>query len=147
MIFRRLAALVLFPALVMGGDANTNDFGWLEGCWVSPDGSSQEVWVVEDERSLAGFAVGISDGKIGFYELMSIRQTEVGSWQFTAHPSGQASASFEAVEIDENSVVFANPDHDYPQEIRYAREGEQLYASVSLIGGVDPRSFDKVACK
>ena len=85
--------------------------------------------------------------RFGFYELMSITQSEDGSWLFTAHPSGQTSASFEAVEIDENRVVFANPNHDYPQEIRYAREGEQLFASASLLGGADSRSFDKVACE
>lgn len=129
------------------GDSSTADFGWLAGCWVSPDGSDQEVWVVEARRSLAGFAVSVADSQTSFYEIMSIKPGEDGSWNFTAHPSGQAAASFAAVEIDESSVVFANPDHDYPQEIRYKREGVNLYASISLLGGVDSRSFDKIACE
>ena len=114
---------------------------------MTPDSSAQEVWVVESERSLAGFGVVITDSKIGFYEVLSIKQSEDGSWTYTAHPSGQASASFVAVEIDDTSVVFANPEHDYPQEIRYKREGSRLYATISLIGGVNPNSFDKVACE
>ena len=144
---KRFTALALIPALAIGGDSNSGGFGWLAGCWVTPDSSAQEVWVVESERSLAGFGVAITDSKIGFYEVLSIKQNEDGSWTYTAHPSGQASASFVAVEIDDTSVVFANPEHDYPQEIRYKREGSRLYATISLIGGVNPNSFDKVACE
>ena len=144
---KRFAALALIPALAIGGDSNSSGFGWLAGCWVTPDSSAQEVWVVESERSLAGFGVAITDSKIGFYEVLSIKQSEDGSWTYTAHPSGQLSASFVAVEIDDTSVVFANPEHDYPQEIRYKREGSRLYATISLIGGVNSNSFDKVACE
>ena len=110
------------------------------------DSSAQEVWVVDGEQSLIGFGVAIHDNKVGFYEIMSIQQSEDDAWIYTAHPSGQASASFLATQISENSVVFANPDHDYPQEIRYRREGNQLYATVSLIAGVNPTNFDRVAC-
>ncbi len=144
---KRFAALALIPALAIGGDSNSGGFSWLAGCWVTPDSSAQEVWVVESERSLAGFGVAITDSKIGFYEVLSIKQSEDGSWTYTAHPSGQLSASFVAVEIDDTSVVFANPEHDYPQEIRYKREGSRLYATISLIGGVNSNSFDKVACE
>ena len=143
---KRFTALALIPALAIGGDSYSGGFGWLAGCWVTPDSSAQEVWVVESERSLAGFGVAITDSKIGFYEVLSIKQSEDGSWTYTAHPSGQSSASFVAVEIDDTSVVFANPEHDYPQEIRYKRVGSRLYATISLIGGVNPNSFDKVAC-
>ena len=61
--------------------------------------------------------------------------------------SGQASASFKAIQQGENSVLFVNPDHDFPQEIRYERNGDSLAASVSLLDGVKPISFDKVACE
>jgi hypothetical protein len=138
----RLTILLFLPALASGGD-----FDWLEGCWVSDDKSTQEVWVIDGEQSLAGFSVSVSDTKVGFYELMNIRQDENGSWFFTAYPSGQASASFKAIQQGENSVLFANPDHDYPQEIRYERNGDSLAASVSLLNGVKPISFDKVACE
>ena len=142
-----LTALALFPALALGGYSDSGELSWLVGCWVTADKSAQEVWVVKSERSLAGFGVAITDSKIGFYEVLSIKQSEDGSWTYTAHPSGQLSASFVAVEIDDTSVVFANPEHDYPQEIRYKREGSRLYATISLIGGVNSNSFDKVACE
>lgn len=142
-----ITALALIPALALGGDFDGGDLAWLVGCWVTPDKSAQEVWVVNNEQSLAGFGVAINGDKVGFYEVLSINQSADGTWIYTAHPSGQASASFVAVEITENTVVFANPDHDYPQEIRYKREGNHLYATISLLEGVNPNSFEKVACE
>ncbi len=141
-----LPTLAVIPALALAGDSYSGEFDWLVGCWVTPDNSAIELWVVDSERSLVGFSVAISDSKIGFYEVLSIKQTEDGSWEYIAHPSGQASTTFLAVEINDQSVVFTNPKHDYPQEIRYEREGSRLYATISLLGGANPNSFDKVAC-
>lgn len=144
---KRLAMLLLLPTLASGGNSNSGDFDWLAGCWVTPDNSAQEVWVIDGERSLLGFGVAIKDNKVGFYEVLSIKQHENGSWVYTAHPSGQASASFVVTQIGENSAVFANPDHDYPQEIEYKRKANRLSATISLLGGVNTNSFEKVACE
>ncbi len=143
---RLSATLALILALAAGSDSDRGAFDWLVGCWASTDNSSQEVWVVDSETSLIGFGVVLGNDKVDFYEILSIKKSEDGSWSFFAHPSGQAAASFPAIRIGENSVVFANPDHDYPQEIRYRREGTHLYATASLLGGVNPNTFDKVAC-
>jgi hypothetical protein len=142
-----LPALVLLPVLSFGGDVNRLELGWLVGCWVTPDASSQEVWIVDSEGALAGFGVAIGDNKVSFYEVLSIKRNEDGSLVYTAHPAGQASASFIAKEITENSVLFANADHDYPQEIRYTRESDHLSATISLLNGANPNSFDKVSCE
>jgi hypothetical protein len=139
-------ALVLIPMLTSGSDLAPYSLDWIVGCWVSADKSSQEVWVVEGNNSLIGFGVSLGVGELAFYEVLSIKQNDDGLWTYTAHPSGQASASFIAAEIRENSVVFKNPSHDYPQKISYRRDGSLLYATVSLIDGDKPSSFDKIAC-
>ncbi len=144
---RRFAALLLIPILASAGDSAQRGFDWLAGCWVSAGGNSQEVWVVDSDKSLIGFAVALRTEKVVFYEVLSIKLNDDGLWTYTAHPSGRASASFIATEAGENSVVFANPDHDYPQEISYRREGSRLYANISLRGGENPSSFDKIACE
>ena len=143
---RILAGFALISALAIGSDHDSNQLGWLVGCWVSTDKSAQEVWVVDSDQSLIGFNVVFSDNKVGFYEVLSIKRNEEDSLVYTPHPLGQQSASFAATEVAENSIVFTNPDHDYPQEIRYAREGNRLYATISLLGGAKPNSFDKIAC-
>ena len=93
--------MALVPALALGSvnEHNDSDFAWLIGCWVSPDKSAQEVWVTNRDGSLAGFAVNIRDNRIGFYEVLSIKQKDAGVWTYTAHPSGQESAVFT---VDEN---------------------------------------------
>ena len=82
----------------------------------------------------------------GFYEVLAIRHNENGSLVYTAHPVGQATTAFTATVIGDNSVVFENADHDYPQRIRYTREADRLRATISLLDDSRPASFDKVAC-
>lgn len=144
---RVLAVLVIVPALTFGNNANRHALDWLVGCWVSPDKSSQEVWVVNNGDSLAGFGVTIRDNAVAFFEVLSIGQADNGVLIYSAHPSGQETASFAATNITANSVLFVNADHDYPQEVRYSREGKQLLATVSLLGGAKPNSFNKIACE
>lgn len=143
---RLFAVLAILPAVASGADSTANDLSWLAGCWVTPDKSAQEVWVLEADRSLVGLNVVIVDNSVSFYEILTIRPSESGALIYTAHPSGQESASFAAVKITENSIVFTNPNHDYPQQIMYVRDGSRLTATISLLGGAKPNSFDKIAC-
>ncbi|MDJ0657261.1 MAG: DUF6265 family protein [Xanthomonadales bacterium] len=141
---RLTLALSLFPALVWG-DAG-QDLDWLLGCWQSSDQSAQEIWVRQDRHSLLGFGVALKDNQVVFYEVLSLQKNHRGTWVYTAHPAGQTATSFSAVEITQKSALFANPDHDYPQEISYLRQGNQLNARISLTGGASPNAFDKRAC-
>lgn len=140
---RILSTVLLLPAL---SAAAAQELDWLVGCWITPDGSAQEVWVAEGDGSLAGFSVSVVNGKVGFYEVLSIVRNEDGALVYTAHPVGQATASFTASAVGKNSVLFENADHDYPQQIRYTREANRLHATISLLDGSRPVSFDKVAC-
>jgi hypothetical protein len=105
------------------------------------------VWVIDGDDALAGFAVSIGDNTVSFYEVLTIKRDENGLLVYTAHPSGQATTSFIAMETSENSALFINADHDYPQAIRYVREGNQLAAKISMLDGSRENSFDKVACE
>lgn len=141
-----LSVLLLLPALSSTGGLGEHELDWLVGCWMTPDGSAQEVWVAARDGGLSGFSVSVADNKVSFYELLSVKQGEDGALVYTAHPSGQASTSFVATVITKNSVLFVNADHDYPQQIKYTRVSDRLRATISLLDGVKPVSFDKVAC-
>ena len=143
---RILAVLLLLPSLSLSGDASDDALRWLVGCWTTPDGSSQEVWIAESNGTLSGFSVSIADNRVSSYELLSIRPGEGGALVYTAHPVGQASTSFTAAAIMENSAVFVNAEHDYPQRIKYTRAASQLTATISRLNGTKPVSFDKIAC-
>ena len=144
---RILPALLLLPALSLAGEPGEHLLDWLVGCWMAPDGSAQEVWVADSDGGLSGFSVSVADNKVSFYETLTIRSGQDGTLVYTAHPSGQASTSFTATEIKENSALFVNSDHDYPQQIRYTRVTDSLQATISLLDGSRPVSFDKVACE
>ena len=139
-------ALLLLPVLSLAGEPGEHPLEWLIGCWMTPDGSSQEVWVDDTDGGLTGFSVSVADSQVGFYEILTIRPGDNGSFVYTAHPSGQATTSFTVAEISENSAVFVNAEHDYPQQISYTRAAENLHATISLLDGSRPVTFDKVAC-
>ena len=143
---RILPALLLLPALSLAGESGEHPLDWLIGCWMTPDGSAQEVWVADGDGGLSGFSVSVADNKVSFYETLTIRPADNGTLVYTAHPSGQASTSFTSTDLSDNSVTFVNPDHDYPQQIRYTRVPGSLQATISLLDGSRPVSFDKVAC-
>lgn len=142
----RLSALLLAPCLAIAANTDSGNLDWLAGCWETPDQSAQEVWVIEDADLLLGFSVSVRDNKVRFYELMTIRRADDKSWVLTAYPAGQKPGAFTASQLGTQSVMFANAEHDYPQQIMYRREGNKLLATISLLGGANPTNFDKVAC-
>ncbi len=120
---------------------------WLIGCWESADKKSKEIWVAEPDGSLTGFGVVLKNSDIAFYEVLRIVSNDGGTLTYTAHPSGQAAATFTARLNTENSISFSNPRHDYPQEISYRNEGEILFATISALNGEKAQSFNKQLCK
>lgn len=127
--------------------SDAGDLGWLVGCWETPDRSSTEVWVEEQDGNLTGFSVVVDDNRVVFYEVLRIAQTDSEPASYTAHPVGQKATVFTLASASEQEVKFSNPLHDYPQEIAYKREGTVLYATISALNGKNPQSFNKRACE
>ncbi|MEM6486059.1 MAG: DUF6265 family protein [Pseudomonadota bacterium] len=149
-----LALILLLAGVVVEAQPITTLPVWMAGCWISEDRQSLEVWTQDNPQTLIGFSSVVKDGRIGFYELMSIRlqgtedgQEERGGLVFTAYPANQPGGSFPAIELDEQAVVFSNPAHDYPQRIRYRRRGDQLFADIALVNGDRLVEFDKKSCE
>lgn len=146
----RILLCLLFAAAwlpVAGHNSTGNVLPWLEGCWESTDKRSMEVWVSDDTGDLDGFGVAMHEGSVVFYEILGIRLDEDGSLVYRAVPSGQSPTSFQATEWTDSSVAFTNPAHDYPQRIEYRREGDKLFAQISMLNGEKPNAFDKIACQ
>jgi hypothetical protein len=96
---------------------------------------SDEMWT--DPRG--GLMLGIA--RMGFgpqlrsWELTQIRQKSDGSISFFAQPTGRPATEFPMVLVSAEAIEFANPAHDYPQRIRYWRQGKLLMAETSKIDG------------
>ncbi|MEO1188949.1 MAG: DUF6265 family protein [Pseudomonadota bacterium] len=117
---------------------------WLTGCWQSTDGSSREVWSPSEDGYYFGYSVVLNDGQLAFFEQMRIEPAE--NPIFNAYPRGEGPSAFPAISQTGTSVTFANADHDYPQKIKYTRNGDSLKAVISLIDDSRPGHFGFVPC-
>lgn len=106
---------------------------WWLGHWNGPAGA--EHWV-----AAAGAIYGIAFDPKGQFEVMIVDDAEGGGkadgvWRLWAMPGGTRSVLFTTTTHTDRSAVFANPEHDAPTSITYARKGTGLEAR--LAGGVD----------
>jgi hypothetical protein len=75
-------------------------------------------------------------------EFIVLRELD-GVFTYEAHPSGQAGTTFTAREVTDSTVVFSNPDHDYPQEVGYRRVGtDSLHAWIDGMNKGQPRRIE-----
>src|SRR5215467_9573198 len=102
---------------------------WLTGCWESQSGDRivEEQWTAPRAGSMLGVGRTVKGTALVEYEFVAIRERD-NRLVYIAHPSGQPSAEFTSSSISADSVVFENPQHDFPQRIGYQRKSDGLDA-------------------
>lgn len=139
-----IAAALLFATPLGAIEARGELPEWMTGTWAMEDGSewADEMWT--DPRG--GLMLGVA--RMGFgpqlrsWEVTQIRRKPDGSISFFAQPNGKPATEFPMVLVSEESIEFANPAHDYPQRIRYWRQGKLLMAEISKLDGSDAFRFN-----
>ena len=101
---------------------------WILGDWINSDGS--EHWTAAN-----GALFGVGLHAHGF-EAMVIDDGEGtgpadGTLRFIGMPNGTHAVEFRQHSVEGSRVTFANPDHDDPKTISYAREGSELRATLT----------------
>jgi hypothetical protein len=115
--------------------ASAADVTWLTGCWELDRGKRHVVehWTAPEGGTLLGVSRTVSDGKTVEYEFLLIRERggdgngaggvgAGGGLEYVAKPSGQPEAVFAATRVTADEVLFENPQHDFPQRIRYKKQ-------------------------
>jgi Domain of unknown function (DUF6265) len=129
--------------LIAQSSATTSDLAFLTGCWrFERDGQTvEEHWLAPAGGSLFGVSRTVAGGKTVDFEFLQLRDLP-GGLTYIAKPSRQPEASFKMTTKTADEVVFENPQHDFPQRIRYRRSGDTLHARIE--GTVDgkPRGID-----
>ena len=131
-----LLAVLLGAAADGTQDDRVSRLKWMSGCWVraTPRFIVEEQWTVP--RAGTMFGIGrttrrlVSADSVSEHEFTQIHMMN-GKLVFSAHPSGQDPADFIESELTDSSVVFSNPQHDFPQNVRYMKgKADSLFASV-----------------
>ena len=121
---------------------------WMAGCWEAQSGErlTVECWSMPDGPVMRGESVSERGGKRDQHETMEIIHAETDDpaipWMtFWAIPSGGTRTRFDWVPSRDPGLTFINPAHDYPQRIRYWREGKHLMAEIALADGSNARRW------
>lgn len=124
---------------------------WLQGCWrMNVDGQTvDEQWMVPAGGAMLGISRTVKGDRLVEYEFVVLRERD-GTLVYIAHPSGQLGGEFPLKSADDDSVIFENTAHDFPQRIGYRRRGDRLDAWIE--GTLDGRPqraefpYARVAC-
>lgn len=114
--------------------------GWMAGCWIEAKGDAwtEECWTAARAGTMIGSGRAGQGDSLRSWEAMQILRGEDGALAFFAAPGGVGRTRFAFASSSATEVVFANPANDYPQRIRYWRDGEALNAEISLADGSKP---------
>jgi hypothetical protein len=124
----------------------TSELSWMAGCWQTADGATREIWNAASGTHMFGHSVTIKDGEVSFFENLNVVKAGE-TYVLSAYPMGQGPSDFSSVARAENSIMFENLAHDYPQRIGYSREGDQLTGTISLADGSKPNEWVYGKCE
>ena len=142
-----LAAALPWPAGALAEEPELP--AWMAGCWEMRDGErwAEECWTAPRGGQMLGSGrTGDANG-VRSFEFMRIELDEPNGegptfrMAFVAAPNGRGWTTFAWSPRDTPRVSFFNTANDYPQRVRYWREGGELRAEISLLDGSNATQF------
>lgn len=99
-----------------------SDINWLAGKW-DVNGKSEEHWTIVEE-SMSGVGLVHQDGETHILETMNLSYTD-NVLHYNVKVKGKNNdqpVSFRLDNGSKDSLVFVNPDHDFPSKIVYEKQ-------------------------
>ncbi|WP_428632087.1 DUF6265 family protein [Sphingopyxis sp.] len=117
--------------------ATVDDLAWIAGDWSREEGErwTEERWTAPRGGVMLGHSRSGRGTAMREFEFLRMQADADGVPVYLAQPGGRAPVAFRLTQHDATSATFDNPAHDYPQRIVYAREGQRLTATISMIDG------------
>lgn len=114
--------------------------GWMAGAWIetTADRWAEEYWTGPRGGLMIGAGRSGKGDVLRSWEATRITTIANGGLIFWGSPQGAPPVAFAMVSMTASEIIFANAKHDYPQRIRYWREGAGLNVEISLIDGSKP---------
>ena len=122
---------------------SVEQFSWMTGKW---KGTANQTVLVEEwqpvkNNVLAGTGFAISGKDTTFAERLKIEQRGDDFYYIPTLPKN-GPVDFKFTGLKNDSIVFENPQHDFPQRIIYFQQSpEKMYACVD---GIDKGSYFRV---
>jgi len=115
---------------------------WLTGCWEQRSGEkwTEECWTAPKAGIMLGSGRSGSGETLRDWEVMQIVREDtdgpaIPRITFYGAPGGQNRTPFTWVASEGQAITFVNEAHDYPQRIRYWRDGKDLVAEIAMKDG------------
>jgi hypothetical protein len=118
--------------------ANVADLAWMSGRWETAghnDNLTQEAWSEPRGGVMLGYSRSGTSERTREFEFLRIQAGADGVPVYYAQPSGRPPVAFRLVALNAASATFENPQHDYPQRIRYERQSDTMLATISKLDG------------
>lgn len=140
-------------ATTAAGEAGAQDApelpAWMAGCWEARDGDrwSEECWTIPRAGMMMGSGRSGDGDQLQSWEVMRVTldmpngDGPVVRMAYVASPGGGEATIFAWSPAQEEGVTFVNEAHDYPQRIRYWRDGDVLNAEISRADGSHAMSW------
>lgn len=133
-LFAVTAVAIATPAAGQSATTTSSleELVWLTGYWVGEDEGvrREELWLAPRGEVMFGLHRDVPASGKTFFEYLRIESGPDGV-VYQASPRGRPPTPFRMAAVSERSVEFENPEHDFPQRIRYWLDAEgALHARV-----------------
>jgi len=133
------------PQATASTSPSIEDLEWMAGSWQSAPGrvQSEEHWTKPAGGTMFAVSRTLAGGKTVFFEYLRIEARPEGIF-YVAMPRGQKATNFKLTNLEGQTAVFENPQHDHPQKISYRKNPDgSLTARIEgdAAGKKQPQTF------
>ncbi len=147
MISQIILILVLLAIHSVQAQPSLNHLGWLTGTWnrtnARPGRSGVEIWQKISDSEMTGRGINLKGTDTTFVEKLKIIVKDKDIFYVADVPENKALVFFKLTSFSNGSVVFENPQHDFPKKISYELSDAKLKATVSGNGKVIDYWFER----
>jgi hypothetical protein len=140
---KKILTLLLVLALSsIYAQTDLSQLEWLTGIWnrtnAKPGRSGVEIWKKKSADEFVGKGINLRGTDTVFVEKLKIIVKEGAVFYVADVPENKEPVLFKATSVTASSVVFENPQHDFPKKITYELDGKKLKA---VSGGGNSMEF------
>jgi len=128
-----LSCLLLGIAVTSCKQTDLQKADWLIGTWghTSRDGTLLEIWDKANDTLYKAKSYFIIETDTVFAENVDLGESN-GKLTYTVSVKGEKPVPFVMTSIDDKTMVFENPEHDFPSKITYTKvNNDSLVAVIS----------------